>query len=547
MPLASRLERELTVEENREAKRRMKVVLARGNFWLFCKAVAPEFYKDSRPHLKEICTVLQAIYEGRIYKEGKIVEDDFGFKMIVPMSGVEWKIAATKEEVPEGAFICKKLKMNMPPRHGKSRTLILFECWCYGQNIRESVITASYNVMIAEEFSRFVRDEIAKESNKLTGQIVTRDIFPQLELKEDDASVTKWSLKGSHFSYLGTGIGASVTSKGATILVMDDPIKDSVVAGNEIELDNQWRWYTDTFESRTDAIGGEPIEIINMTRWSSRDICGRIDANIEESEKWFTLCKKVMNEETGEMLCEEIFNRSRYYSQKEKMSSSIFRANYFQEPIDIVGRLYKGFKEYNQLPEMSNGRFMEIDPADTGTDNLCAIAYLEGTDRLAYVLDVVYNNNKVEITLPLVTKSIIENKIDRVNIESNNGGRLFAKLLREMLDKMNWFRTIIECKPTTSQMNKRSRINNAAEVVQERVFFPYNWQHKYDQFCVDLFKYVSDAKNKHDDAPDCLSRVGEKLVDNGGRTAVSKLSPDNSTSDKGTGLKVVRVARVIRR
>lgn len=551
MPLATKLNKLLNEEEREIAKRKIKIALSRKNFWLYCKTLAPEFYKDSRPHLKEICTTLQAIYEGRVWKRGKIISDEFGYKMIVPLKGVQWNIAETKDEIPKDAYICKKLMMNMPPRHGKSRTLILYECWCFGQNIHESVITASYNVMIAEEFSRFVRDEIDKERNQNT--IVNADVFPEVQLKEDDASVTKWSLKGSHFSYLGTGFGASVTSKGGTQLVIDDPIKDSQVANNEIELDNQWRWYTDTFKSRTDAVGGEPIEIINMTRWSSRDICGRILANPDEADKWFVLMKKVMNEETGEMLCEEIFNRAKFYEQKAQVTSSIFRANYFQEPIDIVGRLYKGFKEYNRLPELSTGRFMEIDPADTGTDYLCAIAYLEGTDKMAYILDIIYNNNKVEITLPMVARSIIENKIDKVRIEANNGGRLFAKLLKEMLDKMNWFRTIIECKPTTSEMNKRSRINNGAEIVQTRCFMPYNWQNRFDQFAVDVFKYVSGGKNAHDDGPDCLTRVGESLVARTGYCAVSKSDYTSATpTDVNTktpllGSRVIRVARVIRR
>ena len=550
--LKDKLNRTLAPEDRLEAKRRFKIVLARKSFWLYCKAIAPEFYKDSRPHLKEMCDTLQAIYEQRIWKQGYESVDEYGYKTTKPVMGAKWNIATSRDLVPKGAFVCKKLMMNMPPRHGKSRTLILFECWCYGQNIHESVITASYNVMIAEEFSRFVRDEINKEHSADKRVIVNGDVFPWVQLKEDDASVTKWSLKGSHFSYLGTGIGASVTSKGGTILVLDDPVKDSVVAQNEVELDNQYKWITDTFESRTDAVGGEPIEIVNMTRWSSRDYCGRILANIEEAEQWYLLCKKVMNEETGEMLCEEIFNRARYYSQKEKMTSSIFRANYFQEPIDIVGRLYKGFKEYIRLPEVSNGRYMEIDPADTGADYLCAIGYEEGVDKLAYILDIIYNNNKVEVTLPMVANSIIANKIDKVVIESNNGGRLFAKLLKEMLDKRKWFRTIIECKPTTSRMNKQARINVGAEVVQQRCLMPYGWQQRYDIFARDLFKYVSGGKNAHDDAPDCLTRVGERLVSRTGMGAVSKADPSVVREPTGNanpmmGVRVMRVARVIRR
>ena len=58
-----------------------------------------------------------------------------------------------------------------------------------------------------------------------------------------------------------------------------------------------------------------------------------------------------MNEETGEMLCEENLDRSTFYKITANMNQSIMRANYFQEPLDVQGRLYDSFIEYTTLPD----------------------------------------------------------------------------------------------------------------------------------------------------------------------------------------------------
>ena len=295
----------LPPDEARRAKRKIRIALSQGNFWLFCKTIAPDFYKDSRPHLKTICETLQALYENRIWKPSVIVYDKYNMPILRPKPDSEWTIAKTKEEVPADAFICDNLKMHIPPRHGKSRTLIYYECWCFGQWLQNSVITVSYNALVAEEFSRFVRDEICKTRVDDT-TVVFRDVFPNVKVKDDDSSVTKWSLQGSHFSYLGTGMGGTTTSKGGTIQVVDDPIKDSNVALNETELNAQWEWFNNTFLSRTDAVGGHSKLILNHTRWSTKDIAGRIESDKDQRDMWYTLQMKIMNEETGEMLCEEI-------------------------------------------------------------------------------------------------------------------------------------------------------------------------------------------------------------------------------------------------
>lgn len=547
----------LSKDEQKKAKRRLRMALAQKSFWLFCKAIAPDFYKDNRTHLRRICDCLQALYEDRIWKPSIIVRDKFDKPIIRPKPDSEWQIAKTKAEIPPDAYICDDFKMHIPPRHGKSRTLIYFECWCFGQWIRNSVITVSYNEDVASEFSRFVRDEIMKERND-EETIVMNDVFPDVRIKDDDASVNKWSLQGSHFSYLGTGINGGTTSKGGTIQVVDDPIKDALTALNEIELDKQWNWFNDTFLSRTDAPQGRRKLILNHTRWSSRDIAGRIETMIDPltgtmmNDMWFTLTMKVMDEETGEMLCEDILSRNSFYKITANMSPTIMRANYFQEPLDVQGRLYTNIKEYQELPKNIMRIRAECDPADTGRDYLCYIAYAETTDHYAYVLDVIYDDSKVEVTMPKIAKSLIENNVNKLVGESNSGGRLLFKNLKDYMEKeLHWYKTFIE--PKTNQANKEARINNMADIVQSRIFMPPNWQKRFDNFYKDVYKYINGGKNAHDDGPDCLTRVAERITESlnisgpVSKGTIPVIQKEQQQANRQIQRPVVRVARIIRR
>ena len=45
-------------------QREAKLELARRNFFEYCKLLAPDFYMDSRPYIKELCDDLQEFFEG---------------------------------------------------------------------------------------------------------------------------------------------------------------------------------------------------------------------------------------------------------------------------------------------------------------------------------------------------------------------------------------------------------------------------------------------------------------------------------------------------
>ena len=434
-----------------------KLELARRDFWEYCKLTAPDFYKESRTFLKDMCYQLQNFY----YSDEKV------------------------------------LVINLPPRHGKSRTATQFVKWLFGQSIHNKVMTGSYNETLSMTFAKQVRDTILEE--KTQGILAYSDIFPNTKVKRGESSANKWALEGSEqTNYLATSPGGTATGFGCNIMVIDDLIKNSEEAFNENMLNKQISWFTDTMLSRTE--NGFKLIII-MTRWAKRDLAGYILENYS--------CRHINYkavQEDGSMLCDEILNREDYNFKTKSMSKEIVEANYQQEPIDIKGRLYTQFKTYTELPENYKYILNYTDTADTGDDYLCSIDYMVvGEDY--YILDIICTKESMEITEPMVAKMLTKDKVGCAIIESNNGGRSFARNVKTECKNLNNSHTNIQWFHQSA--NKQARIFSNSASVMAHVFYPHNWIDKYPEFADMMIRYQKEGKNAHDDCPDAITGVYE--------------------------------------
>jgi len=457
------------------------------DFWVFCKAKSPEYYTEDKPHLKLLCDVLQRFLEHRLVKE----------------DGRPYT----------------KLMLNLPPRHGKSRTLINFCQWALGKNQRERIIECSYNDDSAGDFSKYTRDGITEQHQSLDGFIFS-DFFPDVKIKYGSQSYFKWALEGQHFNYLGAGIKGSVTGKGGSILIIDDPIKLVEEAFNEERLDSIWQWYIGTFLSRGDAEGSEPLEIVTMTPWCKRDLCGRI-LDSDDAASWYRVRMPAYDEPTDTMLCEKTLSKVRYRELEKAFVSmpEVFLANYQMELVDVKGQLYKNLKTYDKVPaENEKPLFTKIgnytDTADEGDDFLCSINYGVYKGE-AYILDVLYTKEGMEITEPQTAKFLFEGKIREAMIESNNGGRGFARNVERLLWEIYKSRHTV-VKWFHQSENKTSRIMTNAAWIMEHVYFPVNWRDRWPAFHKALTSYLKEGKNKYDDGPDCITGVAEEISGGGG-------------------------------
>lgn len=456
-------------------KREKLIRSCQEDFWIFCKTLHK--YKEDWYHLKLFANTLQDFFENKL--------------------------------LDESGNICRKLMVNMPPRHYKTRTMILFSAWVFGRDSEQAIISTSYSDDLATEFSRYTRDEISR--TKIDDlDIVYSDIFPNTKLKHGDASLKKWSLEGRHFSYLGAGFGASITGKGCSLAIIDDQVKSYEDANNEASLDKKWEWYLGTFKSRMEE-GSK--QIIIMTRWTDKDICGRLLNDPVESPKWKVIKMEAFKDE--KMLCPEMLSYESYKELQRTLPDDVFMANYHQEPIEKKGLLYQKYQEYDRLPEkdgkqLQDRRICYVDTADEGNDYLVSVCGVE-YQKMCFVTDIVCSKEPQEKTEDMVVNMIISNSIQDIIIESNNGGRAFARNVERKLKEKKYYSGIV--KWFHQSTNKLSRILSNASNVENRIFYPVGWNYRFVEYHKFIKSFMRSKANVHDDCPDTITGIVE-MMDN---------------------------------
>ena len=361
-------------------------------------------------------------------------------------------------------------------------------------------MTGSYNETLSSTFAKQVRDMIATEQTQ--GVTVYRDIFPDTKIKYGEASMNKWALEGSQVAnYLATSPTGTATGFGADLIVIDDLIKNSEEAYNSNVLEKHIDWFTNTMLSRTEK--GFKLIII-MTRWASNDLAGFILSNYDDV---IHINYKAINDD-GTPLDEGTLSLEDFEFKTKNMAKEIVYANYQQEPIDIKGRLYNEFKTYIDLPKEKIVKISAYcDTADTGDDFLCNIIYADCKDS-AYILDVIYTKEAMEITEPFVAEAYKKFNVNVADIESNNGGRAFARNIERITRDKGNYKTVVKWFHQSG--NKIARILSNSAWVNNNIYMPIDWKNKWSEFAKDIISYQKEGKNKHDDGPDALTGVAEK-------------------------------------
>lgn len=448
-------------------KLQAKIELAKREFFYFCNLKAPDFYKKNRKYLVDMCNDLQEFYES----------DEYDVLII-----------------------------NEPPRHGKSRTASLLVEWILGKNQDEKIMTGSYNETLSTMFSKNVRNGIM-ETKADPMKPVYSDVFPNVRIKRGDGAMNLWSLEGGYNNYLATSPGGTATGFGASLLVVDDLIKSYEEACNEATKEKHWEWFTNTMLSRLEE-GGKIIII--MTRWASDDLAGKALEELPESGYKIKHINMKALQDDGTMLCEEVLSCKSFEAKKKVMGEDVVSANYQQEPIDLKGRLYTSFKTYDgELPQFKYIKNY-TDTADTGNDYLCSINYGVTFQNEAYILNVLYTKEGMEVTEPAQAKMMFEDEVNIADIESNNGGRSYSRNVeRIMRERYKTNKTVF--RPFHQSKNKAARILSNSTWVMEHIYFPHNWKHRFPEYYEAMMKYQKEGKNKHDDAPDATTGIAEKI------------------------------------
>lgn len=502
-----------------------KILQCRKSFWEFQKITDPNNYKDERTYLLILALSLQSYYTYKIVS----YISDLSVEHHERLDTTDTDIDITIEEHEKGSILtvdCTNIDIliiEIPPRHHKSHSLIMFEDWCFGQDPKLIIVTAAHNSRLANEFSQYVRDGIEEVRLKSTS-IIYSDIFPFTRMKFGDRSKERWALHGNFLSYTGSGIFTPVTGKGGKMIVFDDPIKGPLEAFNENHLQKIKTSYTDGWLSRLEQ---PRLQILVMTPWIEGDLGDEIKKGaIDSGEIVKTFNCKAYTKSQG-MLCPDILDERTFNILKSRLDPIIFSGNYLCTRLGLVGKLYTSFNFYtfDDLPKKFDEIYCYIDTADEGKDFLAAgvVGIVRTQDEFgmrvkkAYMLDVYYTQQGMEITEDETAKFLIKNNIQKymvADVESNNGGRGFARKVKDILSKIKEGRGII-IKWFHQGENKVARINTESNTIMKYFYFPVDWATRsksWAAYSKSMLKYSKEGDNTHDDAQDMTTGISEKKV-----------------------------------
>jgi predicted phage terminase large subunit-like protein len=242
------------------------------------------------------------------------------------------RMADAFERVANGT--CKRLIINMPPRHTKSEfASYLLPAWFLGKFPNKKVIQCSNTGELAVGFGRKVRNLVDSD--------VYHEIFPELTLQADSKAAGRWNTsKGG--DYFAIGVGGTVTGKGADVLIIDDPHSEQeakqAVSTPEI-FDSVYEWYTSGPRQRLQPGGAI---VIVMTRWALRDLTGQVirSAAQRAGEDWEVIEFPAIMP-SGNPLWPEFWSVQELEALREELPNSKWQAQYQQNPVGNESAIIK--------------------------------------------------------------------------------------------------------------------------------------------------------------------------------------------------------------
>lgn len=326
----------MNLEKSQANKELAKRELARRHFKDYCTYIY-EGYKTNW-HIELLAEVLQLVYEGKI----------------------------------------RFLLVEMPPRHSKSLHVAqLFPSWVVGKDRDKNFIVASYSSELAVDHGR--------ETRNIINTNIYSNIFPGTKLAQDSKAKGKWNTTGKG-AYVATGVGGSITGRGADIFAIDDPLKDRKEADSKHIRDERFKWLKAVARTRLTPTGAM---IIQHTRWHEDDMIGRTlneeswvdywDWHEGHEAKWVRLKLTAIAEKDekyrnkGEALWQEQFPLKELNEIKESLGPYEFSALYQQNPVDDESREIKSdwikYVPWQEVERLNTRKIATIDPGGKNVEN----------------------------------------------------------------------------------------------------------------------------------------------------------------------------------
>lgn len=403
------------------------------------------------------------------------------------------RMAAAFERVARGE--CKRLIINMPPRHTKSEfASYLLPAWFLGNFPEKKIIQTSHTAELAVGFGRKVRNLVDSD--------VFSETFPGVGLQADSKAAGRWNTN-HRGDYFAIGVGGAVTGKGADILIIDDPHseQEAALAATSPEIyDKVYEWYTSGPRQRLQP-GGSIV--IVMTRWSQRDLTGQVlKADAQRGGEGWEVIEFPAILPSGKPLWPSFWSLAELEALREELPNGKWQAQYQQNPVGNESAIIK--RDWWQWWEEDNPPDCEyiLQAWDTAFEKNNRADYSAGTtwgvfthhkDNQKYL--ILLNTYKKRVEFPDLKRDVLreynEYEPDTLIVEKKASGAPLIYDLRAMGIPVS------EYTPSKGQ-DKFARLNSVSDIIASgKVWVPRT---RWAEELVD--EIASFPSGEHDDLVD---------------------------------------------
>lgn len=401
-----------------------------------------------------------------------------------------------------------RLMIQMPPRSGKSlMASTYFPAWALGRYPELEIIATSYAASLAMSFSRKVRGVLRDE--RFTAVFGTK-----LHAEEQNAEGWRTTQGGV---YLPAGVGGPITGRGAHLLLIDDPLRNSADAESETIRNSIREWYQTTAYTRLAPGGGV---LLIQTRWHLDDLSGWLEEQMRLGlgDTFDVLRFPLVATEDeeyrrkGDVLHPERYDLEAAERIRQAVGPRTWAALYQQNPLADGGQYFARdmFKEYAPPAPRKLAVYAAFDLAigqkERNDYTVGVVVGVDANDDI-WVLDVVrgrWDSHRIVEEILEVHKVWQPDMIgvERGHIQMAIGPYLDKRIAEERLYTIN----VVPL--SVGRRDKQSRARAIqGRMRQGKVRFPHNagW------FDAVLTEMLAFPDGRHDDIVDAFAHIGGML------------------------------------
>lgn len=243
-----------------------------------------------------------------------------------------------------------RILVSMPPRHGKSITILSALAWMTRRYPRRTNAYVTYAQRISDTQSRKARRFLSELGDS--------------KFARDANSLGEWRTPDGG-GLVATGVGGPLTSIGVDgILVVDDPVKNREEAESVLQRERVGEWFGDVAYTRLEP--GSSCVVVS-TRWHHDDLVGRLSR--QTSPRWEQIVIPAVRDEQGApaddgyALWPEAYPLAVLQEIRAQIGEYAWASLYQQHPVPRSGVLFREPARY-ESPELEGSIVvLACDPA----------------------------------------------------------------------------------------------------------------------------------------------------------------------------------------